>query len=575
MNEKKSVLTTFENIPYERLDFDKIKAFYDELNARLAAAQSYAEVKKCILEEEEFSSTINTMGTIATVRHTIDTSDEFYSAEEEFFNQKYPEIMPYMQAFNAGLLRSPFRKQIDEEYGAHFLKAVQLSVDSFSEKNIALMQEENELTSRYQKLTAACKIPFDGGEHNLYGILKYFSDPDRAVRKAAAQKYAEFFEQNDKELGEIFDRWVKIRHEMGTNMGFDNFVRLGYMQQGRMDYDEKDVAAFRAQVLEEVVPFCSKLYEAQAKRIGVEKIRFYDEQLIFLDGNAVPIGDRQYLVEQARKMYRDMSEETGEFIDFMIEHELMDLDNKPNKAATGYMTTLNDYKAPFVYSCFNGTTADVDVLTHEMGHAFAAYMAMQHQPLQALWSEPTDIAEIHSMSMEQFAYPYAELFFGDKAEQYRFQHLQEAITFIPFGVAVDEFQHIVYEQPNLTPDERTAIWRDLEKKYMPWRDYGEDNEFFSRGGWWYHKLHIFHYPFYYINYTLTTMGALEFKKKQSVNKAACWEDYKTLCEIGGSLGYRDALKAANLAIPFEKGGVKRAVSYAIDILSEKIKEKEV
>ena len=236
------------------------------------------------------------------------------------------------------------------------------------------------------------------------------------------------------------------------------------------------------------------------------------------------------------------------------------------------MTALNDYKAPFVYSCFNGTTGDVDVLTHEMGHAFAGYMAMRHQPLQALWSEPTDIAEIHSMSMEQFAYPYAELFFGEKAEQYRFQHLQEAITFIPFGVAVDEFQHIVYENPDMTPAERTAAWSALEKKYMPWRDYGDDNEFFARGGWWYHKLHIYHYPFYYINYTLTTMGAMEFKKKMATDKAACWQDYMTLCKVGGSLGYLDTLKAANLAVPFEKGGVKRAISYAIEILSKQIEE---
>ena len=390
------------------------------------------------------------------------------------------------------------------------------------------------------------------------------------MRKAAAKKYAEFFEANDKEMGEIFDRLVKIRHQMGVNMGFENFIPLGYMNQGRMDYGAKDVAAFRAQVLEEIVPFCNELYAAQAKRIGVDKIHFYDEELIFTDGNAVPIGDRAYLVEQARKMYHDMSAETGEFIDFMIEHELMDLDNKPNKAATGYMTSLTDYKAPFVYSCFNGTTGDVDVLTHEMGHAFAGYMAMRNQPLQAFWSEPTDIAEIHSMSMEQFAYPYAELFFGDKADKYRFQHLQQALTFVPFGVAVDEFQHIVYENPDMTPDERTAAWHNLEKKYMPSRDYGEENEFFNRGGWWYHKLHIFHYPFYYINYTLTTMGALEFKKKSAMDKAACWQDYMTLCKLGGSLGYLDTLKAANLANPFAAGGVKRAVEYAIQLLKEKI-----
>ena len=565
-------LTTFEALEYTRPNFEELKAFYTDLNARVTAAKSYDEVKACILEEEKMSSNFGTMAVIVSIRHTVDTSDEFYEKEDEYINQQYPELMPYAQGFNLALLNSPFKADIDREYGEQFLKAIKLGVDSFSEKNIALMQEENELTNRYQRLTAACKIPFDGGEHNLYGIMKYFSDPDREVRKAAAKKYAEFFEQNDTEMGEIFDRLVKIRHQMGLNMGFKNFVPLGYMQQGRMDYNEKDVASFREQVLTEIVPFCCELYKAQAKRIGVEKLYFYDEELKFLGGNAVPIGDRAYLVEQARKMYHDMSAETGEFIDFMIEHELMDLDNKPNKAATGYMTTLSDYKAPFVYSCFNGTTGDVDVLTHEMGHAFAGYMAMRHQPLQALWSEPTDIAEIHSMSMEQFAYPYAESFFGDKADLYRFQHLQEALTFVPFGVAVDEFQHIVYENPDMTPAERTAAWHDLEKKYMPWRDYGEDNDFFKRGGWWYHKLHIFHYPFYYINYTLTTMGALEFKKKIATDKVAGWQDYMTLCKLGGSLGYLDTLRAANLANPFEAGGVKRAVSYAINILKEDIKE---
>ena len=565
-------LKTFSDIQYVRPEFSKVPAFYEELNARFQNAKTFEEIKQCLMEEEAFSSHLNTMATVAHIRHTIDTSDKFYDEEQEYINKTYPEVMPYIQAFSLLLLSSPFKADIDREYGEQFLKSLKLGVDSFSAKNIPLMQEESELVNRYQKLTASCKIPFDGGEYNLYGIMKYFSDPDREVRKEAAKAYAEFFEKNDEELGEIFDRLVKIRHQMGVNMGFDNFIPLGYMHQGRLDYGAKEVASFRQQVLEELVPFCDKLYKAQAKRIGVDKIRFYDEQLIFLGGNAVPIGDRAYIVEKAREMYHDLSKETGDFIDFMIEHELMDLDNKPNKAATGYMTTLSDYKAPFVYSCFNGTTGDVDVLTHEMGHAFAGYMAMKTQPLQALWGEPTDIAEIHSMSMEQFAYPYAELFFGEKAEQYRFQHLQEALTFVHFGVDVDEFQHIVYENPDMTPEERTAAWRELEKKYMPWRDYGEDNAFFNRGGWWYHKLHIYHYPFYYINYTLTSMGAMEFKKKLAEDKDACWKDYMTICKLGGSLGYLETLRAANLAVPFEKGGVKRAVSYAIDILNKQIEE---
>ena len=295
-------LTTFTDIEYVRPDFDKVPAFYEALNNRLRNAKCYEEVKQCILDEEEFSSHINTMATVAQIRHTIDTSDKFYEAEDEYISQAYPEAMPHMQAFSMALLNSPFKTEIDKEYGAQFLKAVKLGADSFSEKNVALMQEESELTNRYQRLTAACKIPFDGGEHNLYGIMKYFSDPNREVRKEAAKLYADFFEKNDKELGEIFDRLVKIRHQMGLNMGFSNFIPLGYMQQGRLDYGEKDVAAFRQQVLEEIVPFCEQLYKAQAKRIGVDKVCFYDEQLIFLGGNAVPVGDRAYLVEKAREM---------------------------------------------------------------------------------------------------------------------------------------------------------------------------------------------------------------------------------------------------------------------------------
>lgn len=563
--------TVFSELVYERPDFEKGKKFYASLTKRVKEAASFRQLQSLIEEEEAFSSHLSTMYTIANIRHTVNTEDAYYDAEMQYIQNAAPELAAVAQGYNSALLNSPFKKEIDEEYGEHFLKNIRLSVESFSEKNVSLMQEEAALCTRFEKLIASCKAEFEGESRNIYGLMKFFSSPDRNVRKAAWEKYAEFFKSNESELEEIFDKLVKVRNQMGVNMGFKNFVPLGYMLQGRMDYDEKMVASFREQVKEVLVPFCEKLYKAQAKRIGVETFNCYDEEFIFTDGNAVPIGDRAYLVEQARKMYRDMSTETGEFIDFMIEHELMDLDNKPGKAATGYMTTLSDYYAPFVFSCFNGTTGDVDVLTHEMGHAFAGYMAMRTQKLQAQWGEPTDIAEIHSMSMEQFAYPYAELFFGDKAEKYRFQHAQEALTFVPFGVAVDEFQHIVYENPDLTPKERTQKWKELEEKYMPWRKY-DGIEFFENGGWWYHKIHIFLYPFYYINYTLTTMGAMEFKKKMSENKAEGWRDYMTLCSLGGSLGYLDTLKAANLSVPFEKGSVKKACSYAMECLEKQMQK---
>lgn len=561
----------FKDIQYTRPDCEAFQKLAEDNAEKIKNAVSYSEAKKIFLEFDKAESEFFDMGNIAYIRHTIDTSDEFYDKENEFLNEKTPELMPSLLAFSNAVYDSRFKPDFVAEFGEQMFAEIELRRKSFSEKNIPLLQKEARLCNEYEKIIASADILFDGKHLNLYGIMSYFENPDRNVRHDAYKAYSKFYESNEENFERIWDELIKVRTEMGKNLGFENYIPLGYMNQGRTDYDEKDVAAFREQVREELVPFCAKLYEAQAKRIGVDKVKAYDEAYLFNDGNAVPVGDDDFLIEQAREMYHDMSKETGEFVDFMLGHDLLDVKNKPKKASTGYMTGLNSIKAPFVFSCFNHTTGDVQVLTHEFGHAFAGYMAMRNQPVSTYYSESTDIAEIHSMSMEQFAYPYAEKFFGDKADKFRFSHLQEALTFVPFGVAVDEYQHIVYANPELTPKQRTAEWKKLEGKYMPWREY-DDIDFFARGGWWYHKIHIFLYPFYYINYTLTTMGAMEFKKKMHEDKESAWKDYLNLCKVGGSLGYKETLKYANLSLPFEKGSVKRAVSYAEDILLSQIEK---
>lgn len=561
----------FKDIQYTRPDCEAFQKLAEDNAEKIKNAVSYSEAKKVFLEFDKAESEFFDIGNIAYIRHTIDTSDEFYDKENEFLNEKTPEFMPSLLAFSNAVYDSRFKPDFVAEFGEQMFSEIELRRKSFSEKNIPLLQKEARLCNEYEKIIASADILFDGKHLNLYGIMSYFENSDRNVRHDAYKAYSKFYESNEENFERIWDELIKVRTEMGKNLGFENYIPLGYMNQGRTDYDEKDVAAFREQVREELVPFCAKLYEAQAKRIGVDKVKAYDEAYLFNDGNAVPVGDDDFLIEQAREMYHDMSKETGEFVDFMLGHDLLDVKNKPKKASTGYMTGLNSIKAPFVFSCFNHTTGDVQVLTHEFGHAFAGYMAMRNQPVSTYYSESTDIAEIHSMSMEQFSYPYAEKFFGDKADKFRFSHLQEALTFVPFGVAVDEYQHIVYANPELTPKQRTAEWKKLEEKYMPWREY-DDIDFFAKGGWWYHKIHIFLYPFYYINYTLTTMGAMEFKKKMHEDKESAWKDYLKLCKVGGSLGYKETLKYANLSLPFEKGSVKRAVSYAEDILLSQIEK---
>ncbi len=552
----------FSTLEYKRPDFEEMAAFAAETKERIGKAGTYAELKEALFAFDEKSMDFSTDATIATIRHTLDTTDAFYEKENEYIDTTFPTIVPHFLAVNDALRNSPFSADFEREYGRQFFAKMELEEKSFCEANIPLMQQEAKLCNEYQKIMAAAEIPFDGKTLNLYGVQKYFEHEDREVRRGAVRAYAAFYHKNEPRLEEIWDELIAIRNEMGRNLGYENYIPVAYMKQGRTDYGQKEVESFREQVRTVIVPLCQKLYEAQAKRLGVEDFAFYDEKRIFPDGNAVPAGDDDFMVGEAAGMYHEMSPETGEFIDFMIEHELMDLKNKPGKASTGYMTDLRRYKAPFVFSCFNQTIFDMQVLSHELGHAFAGYMAMRSQPLSDYYMESTDIAEIHSMSMEQFAYPYAERFFGDQADKFRFAHLQEAIT---FGVAVDEFQHICYANPDLTPRERTLEWKKLEEKYMPWRTY-EPDDFFDRGGYWYHKLHIYLYPMYYINYTLTTMGAMEFKKKAREDHDSAWADYLNLCKCGGSMSYLETLRYANISNPFEQGSVARAVGVARDEL---------
>ncbi|BCN31151.1 M3 family oligoendopeptidase [Anaeromicropila herbilytica] len=561
----------FSTLEYVRPDLDQYDAKLQQLTEQVKNAKDYEEIQRILQEADELSSAVDTMGTIAMIRNTLNTTDEFYEKEIEYLQDRGAESEASSTALFKAILNCNFTKELTEEFGKEFLVSIQRKVDQFKEELIPFMQKEAKLTQKYQKIMATAKIEFEGETLNLYGIQKYFEHSDRKTRKAAFKAYSDFYHTHEDEMEDIFDELITIRNEMGKALGYENFIPLAYMQQERSDYGPKEVAAYREQVRRELVPLCAKLYEAQAKRIGVDELKVYDEEFVYPDGNADPIGDEEYLVKEAQKMYHDLSPETGEFIDYMIEHDLMDLENKPNKASTGYMTVLSTYKAPFVFSCFNHTKFDVEVLTHELGHAFAGYESMRNQKTSLFYMGGTDIAEIHSMSMEQFAYPYAEQFFGEGADKFRFAHLQGAITFVPFGVAVDEFQHIMYEHPELTPKERTLEWHKLEEKYMPWRKYEED-EFMERGGYWYHKLHIFLYPFYYINYTLTTMGAMEFKKRYMEDKEQAWKDYLNLCKAGSSKSYLELLKVANLSVPFEEGSVARATSCAKEILLSEIEK---
>lgn len=557
----------FKDLKYTRPDFKLSKKEMLKLLKQFKKAESYEEAKKILLTMEELQNKAGTSMVLANIRSTIDTSDKFYEEEMKYINKESAKMMSLSQKATKLQLNSKFRKDFDKEFGPLMNKDAEQQLRLMSTKIIPEMIKESNLCQEYSKTAASCKTEFRGEECNLYGLLKHMQSTDRAERKEAFEAWAKLYEKASETLDKQFDALVKLRMKKAKKLKFNGYTEMAYVERQRYDYNAKDVESFRKQVREVIVPACEKLYEAQRQRLGVDKLHYYDEQLVFPEGNAIPQGTKDELVEKARQMYRELSKETGEYFDFMVEHELFDLETKPNKHLGGYCTFIPEYKAPFIFSNFNGTSADVDVLTHEAGHAFEAYTSSRIQTFGDMVFSTSEINEIHSMTMEMLTYPWMDKFFGENADKYRYAHLSETIKTIPYLVAVDEFQHRVYEKPDMTAMERRKVWHEIETIYLPWRDY-DGNEFLEQGGFWMQKQHIFLYPFYYVDYALAQIEAFELYGRSLQNREEAWADYLRLCQAGGSKGYFELLEVAHLHNPFKAGSVEAAVSVILKELEK-------
>lgn len=547
----------FNDYKYEKINIDETKEKFSNLIKSFSDAENLEEQTKYMDEIIKLRNHIETMETLVSIRHSIDTTDEFYDKENEYVDEISPILFGFISEFYKALVNSKFRADLEKKYGKFLFDLAENTLKTFNEEIIPDLQEENRLSSKYSKLIASAKIQFDGEEKNLSEMVPYTQSKDRNVRIEASKKVAHFFKENKDKFDKIYDGLVKVRTTIAQKLGYKNYVELGYARLSRLEYDSKMVASYRKQVLENIVPLHTELRQRQAKRLGLDKLKFYDEPIKFNSGNADPHGDPEWILNHGKTMYNELSKETAEFFSFMTEKNLLDLLSKKGKMSGGYCTYIPEYKSPYIFANFNGTSHDVDVLTHEAGHAFQVYQSRGYEIPEYLW--PTyEACEIHSMSMEFLTWPWMDLFFENDAEKYKFIHLSEALLFIPYGVTVDEFQHWVYENPNAAPDDRRAKWLEIEKKYLPTRDYGEVDDL-KEGIFWFRQGHIFNSPFYYIDYTLAQVCAFQFWIKSQENREKAWDEYLALCKLGGSKPFFELMKAANLKNPFEQGTIASVI----------------
>lgn len=547
----------FKEYPYKRPDMKTFEKQFNKLLTAFTDAGDAASQDAYMIEINKLRNEWESMEQIAYIRHTINTKDSQYQAEQEFFDEYSPSYEGLVSRYYKALTDSKHQEALQQKWGKQLFTIASLKQKTFSPEIVEDLKAENKLMSEYTKLLSSAKIFFEGKYRNLPQMRPFEMAMDREMRKQASEAKYNFFKENESKFDAIYEKLVKVRTKMAQKLGYENFIPLGYARMLRSDYTPEMVKQFRDQVKNHIVPFATQLRERQRIRLNLDKLRYYDEILSFKNGNPKTCGDADAILEAGKKMYEELSQETKIFFDYMKEHELMDLISKEGKSPGGYCTFISKFASPFIFSNFNGTADDIDVLTHEAGHAFQMYESRKYKVVE--YQFPTlDACEIHSMSMEFFAWPWMELFFKEDASKYRFAHLSESLLFIPYGVTVDEYQHFVYAHPQATPTERKQAWREIEKKYLPHRDY-EGQEYLERGGYWHQQGHIFKNPFYYIDYTLAGICAFQFWKKSREDWARAWKDYVTLCRNGGSDSFLNLVESAKLSSPFEEGCIKEVI----------------
>ena len=556
----------FSQMEYKRPDLAALKEQIQALTAQLQAAESYEAAKAVFLKKEELEKHISTQSTLAEIRHTIDTRDEFYDGEVRFWNGAQPQLEEDLQKWTMAMLASLFRKDFTEEYGDLMFVNAEIALKTFSPEIMGDIQQENDLTQEYEKLLASAQIPFEGKTYTISQMSPFKTDADDARRLAAWKAEGQWYKDNQAALDDIYDKLVHLRDQMGKKLGYEGYTTLGYYRMGRNCYTKEDVEKFRTAVRTYLVPLADSIYREQAKRLGKEyPMSFADNALEFRSGNPRPVGTPDDILAQGKRFYDELSPETSEFFRTMLDGELLDVLSTEGKAGGGYCTSIPDYRVPFIFANFNGTQHDVEVVTHEAGHAFAAYMNRDRVPMSYTWPS-LEACEVHSMSMEFFAWPWAEGFFGKDTQKFYYSHLSGALTFIPYGTMVDHFQHIVYEKPDMTPAERHGVWKELLGIYMPWMKLDGDIPFYAEGEGWQRQHHIYSSPFYYIDYCLAQTVSLQFWALLQKDQKNAWEHYMAYTRQGGSRTFTELLKNAGMESPFEEKCLRTVAQTAKDYL---------
>lgn len=535
-------------LTYKRVDANEVKKRLSGYTKQVKNASSAEEIKEVIERMTNEFAEFSTMSTLASIRNTNNVNDAFYIKEKEFYDKVEPKFGIEMLKLNKALISSKHIDGLKKLIAPVAFKNIEMSTKCINRKVVLLMLKESQLINKYNKTMGNLKITVNGKSYNSSTINKLFNSSDREVRRRAMEEYGKTLGTIKNDLDEIYGSLVTVRSKIAARLKMMDYVEYGYNAMNRNCYDRHDVSRFRANVKKHVVPLVNEIKEEIAKRYEWDKIKLYDDN-IYTDKEPVPEGTPEELLRKAKEMYIEMGKETGELFSKMLESESFDVISRDGKIPGGYCTTLPAYKIPYVFANFNCTAHDVEVLTHEFGHALAANNSFNFNMLE---DRPTyESCEVHSMSMEYLTYPWMKNFFGESTDDFTYYHIASSLCFIPYGTIVDAFQHTMYEKPKLTFEQRNEHWANLEKEYQPYKT-NEGIPFIEEGRRWQLKHHIYDRPFYYIDYCLAQMVAFQILVISTEDREKAFNTYMKFLKPAGTMSFTDLIKHAGLKNPFEE-----------------------
>ena len=544
----------FSDLQYKETDYQSLAKMILDLTEKAKKADSPSSLEEVLKIYDTEMGEVGYNYTLSYIHSSLDSSDSFWqeALQKESKGNAMLDTTPLLKA----ILENKYFSSLEEKYGPVLRDKLNKSISTGSKAQNE-RAEEGDLVSKYQREKAMVRINYKGKELSEGEVIPLFESPIREERIQSRKAVAKAFLEKKELFGSMLERLVSLRDTIAKENGFSNYLEYMDINYSRIGYGEKEIDAFVSEVKEYVVPVLSHIFEETRKRLGLEEMTVADISLMFVDGNAKPSGGADVLKEAAKKMYKALSPEMEAFFTGMLDSHSIDVDFSPNKVSgMGFCTDLKKGMYPFVFGNLDGTSWDVTVFTHEVGHAWQSYASDQNLDLTLFREMPLDAVEIPSKTMELFSYPFAEEFFGKDGDKFRFAHFRNAVKEIVAYTSVHELNTWIYTHVGASFDEINEKWMEIQSSYYPNVSYGEMEEEEKKGAGLLRNMGIFMFPRYLISYVFSEMCAIDLFMEYLKDKDKALDSYNRLCRVGGSKSYPEILSAAGLEPSYKKGRVK-------------------